>query len=321
MHIGNAPRIRTVLFIGVALLAGCQRDRSTPGSTETVEQIEEPVLPAGYTKVAPAPYDTAAQILAQTGSIFKGKLTAVQLAYDNCGGPRTQYVFSDGVSLAGVAVGPDVTLKVLGGKMPGGSWVSVSEIPRLALDSEYVVFLRNTDWTFSPVLGNLVFRREVVGGRELLVAPSGQVVSGWDEQGPVLSAAAVSEPVGNQQRGYRSAEPRDPGDASASGSPDPKPAVTGAAGGAVIDAARPAERASSSLASAPSPAELRAGGQFARPPLDEAAAANVPGVSVESFLSTIATDAHRAGVRIGGRVALEPYWRCWRSTRTAKAKS
>src|SRR5262249_55854946 len=126
----------------LATTSGCRRapvDADTGPLGEP--QREEPVVPAGYTKIPPAPLDTPTQMLAQTATIFRGKLKEIHFTYDLCGGPRTQYVFGDSSSLAGVAVDPNVTLKVLGGQTPAGRWVSVSELPQLALESEYVVFL------------------------------------------------------------------------------------------------------------------------------------------------------------------------------------
>src|SRR5262245_49926447 len=84
--------------------AGCQRTPvdANPGPPGEPPR-EEPAIPAGYSKIAPAPADTPAQMLAQTATIFRGKLKEIRFAFDLCGGPRTQYVFGDASSLAGVA--------------------------------------------------------------------------------------------------------------------------------------------------------------------------------------------------------------------------
>ena len=140
--------------------------------------------------------------------MFRGTLKDVRFTFENCAGPRTDfsYVFSDASPLLGTRVDSAVSVKVLGGPTPNGTWVNVTELPELALDSEYVVFLRNTDWTFSPIVGNLAFRVETLAGREMLVDPSGRAVTGWGDDGPVLSATAVSDVVGNRRRGYQSVE-------------------------------------------------------------------------------------------------------------------
>jgi hypothetical protein len=161
-------------------------------------------------------------MLAQTATMFRGSLKSVQFTYDGCAEPRTNYVFSDSSSLVGAQVQSTVTLKVLGGPTPGGKWVEVSELPKLALDSQYVTILRNTDWTFSPIVGNLVLRVEVIAGREVLVHPSGHAVTGWGADGPLLSAASVSEVVGSKLHGYRGFDAPPTDDQPTSGATDPK---------------------------------------------------------------------------------------------------
>ena len=198
------------IFMMALLFSACSSKK--PNEVGTTEPpLPEPSVPSGYQKIAPLPFESSQQILAQTATIFRGVLKEVKFTYDDCAGPRTNYVFSNSSTLAGTQIDPNVTLKILGGPTPRGTWVGVSELPPLALDSEYVAFLRNTDWTFSPVIGNLVFRSENVNGREVLIDPTGHVITGWGDDGPVLSAVAVSETVGSQLRGYKGSEiPRQP---------------------------------------------------------------------------------------------------------------
>ena len=204
---------------------GAERPQSV---RTTQEPALEPVVPAGYQKIAPASVDTSRQMLAQTSTIFRGSLKDVQFTYDGCSGPRTNYVFSNSSPLFGEKVEAQVNVRVLGGPTPRGTWLTVSELPQLALNSQYVVFLRNTDWTLSPIVGNLVFRVEAIDGREVLVNPDGRAVTGWDDNGPLLSAGMVSEGVGNRRHGYgyRGAQARDHGEKEASGALDPKVELT-----------------------------------------------------------------------------------------------
>ncbi len=295
-------------------ISGCVHEpskRETPVATQA--PLEQPALPAGYIKISPAPLDTAAQKLAQTAAIFRGKLKNVGFTYDSCGGPRTEYVFGSASTLAGVAMPADLTLKVLGGPIPSGSWVSVSEQPRLALDAEYVVFLRNTDWTYSPIVSDLVFRVEALGGREVLVNAQGRVLVAWNEDGAQFSAAAVSEPVGLQWKRIRHA-PRPVESAGAtSGSPSPRAVVEGsrATGEGVPSRLAPPDFA-------PSTEEIRASGMFARPRLTGALGANEHAATAQALVASVMSEAERQGLRIGGRFALEPYWKCWSTTPTHK---
>jgi hypothetical protein len=255
-------------------------------------------------------------MLAQTAAVFRGSLKTVQFTYDGCAGPRTNYVFSDSSSLLGTAVDSTVTLKVLGGPTPAGRWVGVSELPKLALDSEYVVFLRNTDWTFSPIVGNLVFRMETIAGREVLVHPDGHAVTGWGSDGPELSAAAVSDVVGSKRHGYKASGAQTE-DQPTSGSPNANGAPTSRDNNAAaIGMPRTQD---SPLARAPSSEQIRTAGLFARPALVASSIANEPTVSLDSLVTGVRTAADRAQVNIGGRLTLEPHWKCWSSTPTARA--
>ena len=196
----------------------------------------------------------------------------------------------------------------------------MSELPQLALDSQYVVFLRNTDWTFSPIVGNLVFRVETIAGREVLVNPDGRAVTGWGEDGPLLSAGTVSDLVGGRLHGYRGTDARDDRKTKASGATDPRGEVTRTD---VVAPGQPATQGrtqDSMVARAPSAAEIRKTGMFERPPLSDVAIANERTVPVNTFIGAIKASAERDHLQIGGRIALDPNWRCWSSTPTMKAK-
>jgi hypothetical protein len=296
------------------LLLGC-RSKPQGEHTTITPPLLEPVVPAGYKKIAPASLDDSGQMLGQTAAIFRGSLKSVQFTYEGCAGPRTNYVFSDSSSLVGERVQSTVTVRVLGGPTPGGKWVGVSELPKLALDSQYVVFLRNTDWTFSPIVGNLVFRVEKIAGKEVLVHPSGRAVTGWGEDGPVLSVGSVSEVVGSKLHGYRTSDAPAAGDRPTSAVPDAKGELRSS------DHAEPAPARTqdSVLASAPSLAETRKAGLFARPALSPSAIANEPTVSIDSFVAATRAAAEQAQVNIGGRLTLDPNWKCWSFTPTARA--
>jgi hypothetical protein len=42
-------------------------------------------------------------------------------------------------------------------------------------------------------------------------------------------------------------------------------------------------------------------------------------VSVDTFIAAIRETAAREQLRIGGRLTLDPNWKCWSSTRTVEA--
>src|SRR5829696_3182551 len=101
---------KTALSVLLLLFAGCKS--KPPGQQVTTgPALQEPIVPAGYQKIAPAAADDSRGMLAQTATIFRGSLKNVQFTYDGCSGPRTNYVFSDSSSLLGTAVESTVTLK------------------------------------------------------------------------------------------------------------------------------------------------------------------------------------------------------------------
>lgn len=186
---------RFITFFMMVCFFACHPAQKT--KTRNPESfISEPKIPPGYTKIIPRAVEDSKDMLSQTATIFQGQLKRIYFTYDECAGPRTNYIFSQTKTLIGSNVDSEVNLKTFGGPLPTGTWLNISELPQLAYNASYLIFLRNTDWTFSPVVGDLIFRHEVENGKEILVDPTGHFVKGWNENGPVLSTATVSDPVG-----------------------------------------------------------------------------------------------------------------------------
>jgi hypothetical protein len=180
--------------------------------------------------------------------------------------------------------------------------------PRYVLGAQYVLFLRNTDWRFSPVIGDLAFRREVIAGKEVLVNTDGNAVTGVSENGIEITAPQLTEPVGLITKGMRqprnalATPPKEGGTATQCGSN-----TVGApqCGPGPPDPDRVAwERA------------MKQSGQVSRPAI-------APGVSKESVAAAVTpsqlvremTDRSAAqGVRYGGYLALAPRGGCWDTT-------
>src|SRR5262249_31668754 len=120
--------------------------------------------------------------------------------------------------------------------------------------------------------------------------------------------------VGGRQRGYKTADTPAPADSPDSATTDPRGQLSSGGGTQAPPPGRPQD---SPIASAPSLADVRRAGMFARPALTEAAIANDQPLSRESLVATVRAAADRAQVGIGGRVTLDPNWRCWSSTPTA----
>lgn len=79
-----------------------------------------------------------------------------------------------------------------GGDLPDGTRLTASHIVEFSRGERYVLFLRNTSWRLSPIVGSYAFRVDATGP-ELLVARDGGVVQGFSGAG-----IAISEPVFGQ---------------------------------------------------------------------------------------------------------------------------
>lgn len=313
-----SSRIPTGIVATALLLSllACERHAHPPHPSSGNPSLPEPVLPPGYQKIAPTSATTSRDILSQTAAIIEGDVSDVQFTYDDCAGPRTNYTLTGVRTLAGSEVPPQVTLSLFGGPLPNGSWIKTSELPRLALDSHYIAFVRNTDWTFSPIVGDVILRQEDIAGRQVLVSPEGQLVSGWGEQGVTLSVP-VTTPVGRSIHGYRTADALRGPEHLPTASPSADPQTTQAEPGTPPPgrARAPLAQVGSPLSSAPSAQQIRTAGFFARPAIIDSTAA-ARGISSEAFISAVKSSAHRDNLTITGRTTFIPLWRCWSFTRT-----
>jgi hypothetical protein len=59
---------------------------------------------------------------------------------------------------------------------------------------------------------------------------------------------------------------------------------------------------------------------FARPKLLVTELPNEQVVTAEAVVALVKQAAEKTNVKIGGRVTLNPYWRCWNATPTYKTR-
>ena len=88
-------------------------------------------------------------------------------------------------------------------------------------------------------------------------------------------------------------------------------------------AAKPAPEpppSDSFFARSPSATEIREAGLFARPAMVPSGLGTEAAVSVDAFMGAVKTRLDRAHAAIGGRLTLDPYWKCWSSTPTARLR-
>lgn len=155
------------------------------GASEAVAQA----LP---TISQPAPKARAvvdlASALAQTAAVVEATVQELRSEYSDAEGPWTRVVLSDVQVHLGALPGPAakrLELWQFGGALPNGRLVVAAELPVFTKGKRYLLFLRNTEWNVSPVVGPWALRVESAGplGKEALFTSDGQVVLGADERG------------------------------------------------------------------------------------------------------------------------------------------
>jgi len=257
--------------------------------------------------VAPESFDRIDGLLKQTGAIVRGTVSGISYAYGNCLGPRTMVSLTGVETLAGTPVDDHIILNTFGGKTPNGKFVTASELPRYVEGASYVLFLFNKDWRFSPVIGDLAFREETIGGRKILVDSEGYGVTGVGKLGVERNTAQLAEPALERFGSpYRSEVIDRAGDATPvapckGGTKCSPPSADGdAATGALLQKDRP-------LTVSARPAILTGIG-----PADARTA-----LTAGDLVAAIGRAANQSGQQIGGRVQLRPRLGCLRVTPTS----
>jgi hypothetical protein len=128
--------------------------------------------------VRPRSLHDLASVVRQLNAVVQADLRDISTDYDRCEGPRTVLHLAGVRSLLGSPHPDTMSLRVFGGPLPGGRYAKVSESPRYLAGRRYLLFLFNTDWRFSPVIGDLAFRIESAAGAEILISPTGLGVTG-----------------------------------------------------------------------------------------------------------------------------------------------
>jgi hypothetical protein len=124
----------------------------------------------------------------QTAAIVEGTVARIDHDYSEAEGPWTRVTLADVKAHFGNA--PDtLELRHFGGPLPNGRAVVAAELPAFVAGKRYVVFLRNTAWNLSPVVGELALRAESFGGREVLVNSDGLAVTGIGKRGVEFGSA------------------------------------------------------------------------------------------------------------------------------------
>lgn len=171
---------------------------------ESREMWEEPPAITHARVSRPAPADAAqpraitdlASAVAQTSAVIEGSVREIHHEFSEEDGPWTRIVLGDVERHFGTAADKSGTIELrqFGGLLPNGRMMIAAELPVFVPGQRYLVFLRNTAWNVSPVVGGLALRIGSLDGTEVLVNTDGHAVLDVDQGGPRLGAA-VFEPI------------------------------------------------------------------------------------------------------------------------------
>jgi hypothetical protein len=146
--------------------------------------------------IMPDRFDDMRLLLPQLQSVVHGVVSEISYDYLDCEGPRTVVTLRRVEALLGGNVEDTIELRVLGGPLPNGSYVAATELPRFVEGASYVLLLRNTDWRFAPVMGDLAFREENLFDRPVLIDSDGFAVTGVSDIGIERNSEQITGAVG-----------------------------------------------------------------------------------------------------------------------------
>lgn len=146
------------------------------------------IVPALDAAPKPHPTNSMRAVLSQTAAVVEGSISAIRGDYDAVRGPRTIATLSNlRVHLGSLGTAPPTGLRLesFGGKLPNGKTIHEVHVPVFSVGQRVIVFLRNTEWFLSPVVGSNAFLVEPVAGRQVVLTGAGATILGIDATGVV----------------------------------------------------------------------------------------------------------------------------------------
>ncbi len=177
---------RTIIWSMAALVLG-----SAVRLEVAQAQVANHQAPATARKAAPI--TDLASAVRQTAAVVEGVVSDIRYDYSDEAGPWTRVILSDVYAHFG-SVPETVEIRHFGGPLPNGRLMIAAELPVFVRGGRYVVFLRNTAWNVSPVVGDLALRVETLGDAEVLVKSDGQAVTAVGPRGVEVGAALFASP-------------------------------------------------------------------------------------------------------------------------------
>jgi hypothetical protein len=185
----KSSRLRRGVLLAAIVAIGTASNHL--GRSATV-QAQLAHRPPPLTAKRAGPVVNMATAIAQTAAVVEGSVADIQYDYTDEDGPWTTVMLSDVRAHFGESA-PFVEIRHFGGPLPNGKMLVAAELPVFELKKRYVVFLRNTAWNLSPVVGDLAFSVESVGGAEALLNSDGQPVTEVGAAGIGLGPAILED--------------------------------------------------------------------------------------------------------------------------------
>jgi hypothetical protein len=190
------------LLVGAGLVsAACSDSNAVPERTGlSAQAVVAP--PTSTTGRGPRPaylLDSMKSMLEQTAAVIEGTVSDITYSFDDQLGPRTNVTLTNVVARIGSLPGhpTQITLPMYGGPSKDGTkFYAATHIARFATGTNYLVFLANHDWFFSPVLRDLALRIETVNGVDTPLDNEGQAITGLNALDFTRTGARFAQPVG-----------------------------------------------------------------------------------------------------------------------------
>ncbi len=119
--------------------------------------------------------------LAGVAAIVEAQVTKVWNDFDTRLGPRTFVQLSGINAHAGSA--PKDVFSQLGGPLPDGRFVKVSELPEFTVGARYILFFGLQASVYTPIWARHAFRVEQTSKKTIVLGPEGNAVVGFSSKG------------------------------------------------------------------------------------------------------------------------------------------
>jgi hypothetical protein len=201
---GQARPGGRALMIGLVLVTGVAISFAGRAIAQSLGSEPAKVVPVAPPSPSPSP---AGVSISKGAALVRGTVIARKSAYDPVGGPRTEYTFKVEDVYEGSVPREQVVLSFLGGHLPDGRFLAVSDVPILADGRSYLALLAADSAFFSPVVPDFLFAIEDIEGKEVLIGEDGRGLAAITVLGPRFGEQPLFEEPRFDGQDFRSAVP------------------------------------------------------------------------------------------------------------------